>query len=161
MGPLAVGLGLAAHLVSGGASPPAVVVVALAASVSLLAAAAARVSLAPWVLGVSSGLVQQALHLAFTALAGANAPLFHPSGHVHGAASGPELGSSVSAPVDLHLLVVVHVAAALVTAVATSAALRAAGRPRRARGQRRAPSTPSPAGAASPRGPRPAIWHAL
>lgn len=128
-GPSSVALGLAAHLVSGGAAPPAAVLVAITASVSLLAAAASRIALPAWALGLGAGAVQQVLHLLFTALAGPNAPLFRVTGHVHGGAGlPPALGPSTVPALDLHLAVVVHVAAALLSALLTLAALRAADR---------------------------------
>lgn len=117
VGPAAVGLGLAAHLLSGGAAPPDAVLAALTALVSLIAAAAAQAQLPSWAIAVGSGAVQQALHLLFTALAGPNAPLFPSAGHVHHHAGAPILGPAVSPlAIDLHLLVVAHVAAALLTA---------------------------------------------
>jgi hypothetical protein len=119
VGPAAVGLGLAAHVVSGGTAPPVTVLVALTAITSLLAAAAAHLQLPPWAIGCGSGALQQALHLLFTALTGATAPLLPSVGHVHG--HGPSApGSGVltagsGAAVDLHLVVVAHLAAALLT----------------------------------------------
>ena len=143
-GPTAVVLGLAAHIASGGAAPPAAVVLAVVALVSLAAAAAARLRLPGWALGVGSAVVQQLLHLVFTALAGANAPLFPSSGHHHGSAPGPSSGATQAAgQMDIHLLVVAHVAAALITALAVMWALALAERvaPARAsRGAKRAAS---------------------
>ncbi|WP_460992770.1 hypothetical protein [Sinomonas soli] len=125
-GPAAVGLGLAAHIVSGAAAPPAVVLVALVALVSLLASVAARAPLAPWMVAIGSGALQQALHLAFTALAGPDGPLFPATGHAHHGASSPAApaGALQGAPVDFHLLVVAHIAAALLTVLALTAATR-------------------------------------
>jgi hypothetical protein len=125
-GPAAVGLGLVAHLVSGGAAPPAGVLAALAVLVSLLAAAAARAPLAPWMLALGSGALQQVLHLAFTALAGPNGPLFPAAGHAHHGAVSTAASPGPGVPLDFHLLVVAHIAAALLTVLALTAATRAA-----------------------------------
>ncbi|MGT2464272.1 hypothetical protein [Sinomonas atrocyanea] len=129
VGPAAVGLGLAAHLAAGGAAPPATVLLALTAVASLLAAAtAARVQLPPWAIGLGSGALQQVLHLLFTALAGPNAPLLPATGHVHSHglhSPGPVSAAGGSAAAfDPHLLVVAHVAAALLTVLAVLAANR-------------------------------------
>ncbi|NUP74253.1 MAG: hypothetical protein HOQ07_06345 [Sinomonas sp.] len=132
LGPTAVGLGLAAHVASGGAAPPVAVVLALTALVSLPGSAAARLPLPPWALGVGSGILQQALHLVFSALAGANAPLFPSAGHVHDHSAPlptiPGSAETVYAPQDFHLMIVVHIAAALVTAALVTYALRTADR---------------------------------
>lgn len=132
VGPAAVGLGLGAHMVAGGAAPPVTVVLALTVMVSLLAAAAGRVQLPPWAVGIGSGALQQVLHLLFTALAGPNAPLLPSTGHVH--AHGVPSSASVSAPggsalaFDPHLLIVAHMAAALLTVLVALAANRLAER---------------------------------
>lgn len=125
-GPAAVGLSLAAHLVSGGAAPPGPVLAALTVFASLLAAATALVRLPAWAIGIGSGAIQQALHLLFTALTGPNAPLFPSLGHVHGKpAVLPALGQAgPSSPADLHLMVVAHVVAALLTVLVAFAANR-------------------------------------
>ncbi|MDP9884362.1 hypothetical protein J2W21_001872 [Sinomonas atrocyanea] len=129
-GPVAVGLGLVAHLVSGGAAPPAGVLAALAVLVSLLAAAAARAPLAPWMLALGSGALQQVLHLAFTALAGPSGPLFPAAGHAHHGAVSTAAAAAATpgpgVPLDFHLLVVAHIAAALLTVLALTAATRVA-----------------------------------
>ncbi|WP_422933131.1 hypothetical protein [Sinomonas sp. P47F7] len=143
-GPAAVVLGLAAHIASGGAAPPTAVVLALVAFVSLGAAVAARLPLPAWGIGIASALVQQILHVVFTALAGANAPLFPAAGHHHGGSTAP---SSASAPAasetDVHLLVVAHVAAALLTALVVLWALASAERPAGAKASRLAERAPS------------------
>ncbi|WP_188781762.1 hypothetical protein [Sinomonas atrocyanea] len=126
-GPAAVGLGLVAHLISGGAALPVEVLAALVVLVSLLASAVARAPLAPWMLALGSGALQQALHLAFTALAGPDGPLFPAAGHAHhGTVSTAPAGAVQAAPLDFHLLVVAHIAAALLTVLALAAAARAA-----------------------------------
>jgi hypothetical protein len=132
VGPAAVGLGLAAHLVSGGAAPPARILLALAVVVSLLAAAVARVQPPSWAIGIGSGALQQVLHLLLTALAGPNAPLLPSAGHVHShvlPSPGPASASAGSAvSFDPHLLVVAHVAAALLTVLVALAVNRFAER---------------------------------
>lgn len=117
-----------AHLLSGGAAPPAGVLAALTVLVSLLASAVARAPLAPWMLALGSGALQQVLHVAFTALAGPDGPLFPAAGHAHhGTAPVPAPAGAVQAvPLDFHLLVVAHIAAALLTVLALIGASRAA-----------------------------------
>lgn len=131
-GPAAVGLGLVAHVASGGATPPLAVVLALTVLVSLLGSAVARLSPPPWVLAIGSGVLQQALHLMFAALAGANASFFPSAGHMHDHSAPPSTipgGPQTTAVLeDLHLMVVAHIAAALVTALLLAYALRAAER---------------------------------
>lgn len=126
VGPAAVGVGLAAHVVAGGAAPPVTVLGALTAVASLLAAAAAHLQLRPWAIGIGSGALQQALHLLFTALAGPNAPLLPAAGHAHSygvPSPGPGAVAAASgAALDLHLLVVAHIAAALLTVLVALAA---------------------------------------
>lgn len=135
LGPTSVGLGLVAHLASGGASPPVAVLIALTALVSLLGASTGRLTLPGWAVGVASAGIQQLLHLAFTGLSGANAPLLPSAGHHHG---GPPLpaataGVAASQP-DMHLMVVAHVAAALVTAFVVARSLAWADQVSRRRG---------------------------
>jgi hypothetical protein len=65
VGPVAVGLGLVAHLVSGGASP-----VALAALLSMCASLVARLNFPNWLLLVFCGVSQQVPHLAFERFSG-------------------------------------------------------------------------------------------
>lgn len=147
-GPAAVGLGLVAHVLSGGAPPPAAVLVALTTFASLFAAAGARARPAPWAIAIGSAAVQQVLHLLLTALAGPNAPIFPSAGHVHGHL--PQLpAAQLSAgqlPIDFHLLIVGHIAAALGTALLITAALRFAAQRwqgRRGSGKRKNQSRPS------------------
>ena len=82
VGPVSVGLGLAAHLLSGGGSPPVPVLVALMALLSMCASLAARVRIPSWLLLVLCGLAQQMLHLAFDRFAGTfsgTVPAGHPA----------------------------------------------------------------------------------
>lgn len=132
-GPTAVGLGLVAHILGGGIAPPATVILALIALVSLLAASLSRLRLPSWTVGVASGVVQQALHLLLTALAGLDGPLFPAAAHVHGVSS-PQIqttGAQQFAPVDLHVLVVTHMGAAVASAVLVMLAVRWAAKPPR------------------------------
>lgn len=70
-GPVAVGLGLAAHVLGGAGVPALIVVVALAALIGLLATGLVRLRVPGWGLFLASAVVQQLLHMAFTAFAGA------------------------------------------------------------------------------------------
>jgi hypothetical protein len=111
-GPLAVLLGLGAHLASGGTAPAVPIVVALTALLSLSASILGRLRMPGWVLFVLCGLSQQILHLAFSALSGKSSG--GPGGHGHG---GPEPVSVPGLPgqpvEDLHLMVHAHLAGAL------------------------------------------------
>lgn len=119
-GPLATGLGWAAHVASGGQSPAFLIVMALAALLGMAASMVGPRQLPAWAVLVAAGLAQQLLHLAFTAFSVSNGvPL---PGHGHGGApdvSPSEPGAS-AAPHTLHLMLHLHMGAALVTmAVAT------------------------------------------
>jgi hypothetical protein len=67
-GPLAVGFGLSAHVVSGGQAPPLTILLALGALVSMLASLLSRLAAPGWLLLALSGLIQQILHFAFAFL---------------------------------------------------------------------------------------------
>ena len=116
-GPLAVGLGLAAHVLSGGQAPPLSVLLALAALVSMLASLVSRLAAPGWLLLALSGVTQQILHFAFAFLpAGAGRGQAR---HGHAIAWGT-IPFPPSADVE-HMgdvLLVSHIAAALLTGVA-------------------------------------------
>lgn len=122
-GPLAAGLGLAAHLGGGGLSPAAPVVVALAALLGLAAVLLERLAparLPGWAILVASAVAQQLLHLAFAAFSTAGAvPL---PDHMHGGLPAPDVPSSPAVPADhsLHLMLYLHAAAALLVAAAVA-----------------------------------------
>jgi hypothetical protein len=122
VGPVSVGLGLAAHLLSGGGSPPVPVLVALMALLSMCASLAARVRIPSWLLLVLCALAQQVLHLVFDRFAGTFSDTL-PAGHQHAAAGWqPGQLTAVLSGVPGHghgqeLLLDTHVAAALLTAL--------------------------------------------
>ncbi len=117
-GPLAVVLGSAAHLVSGGIVPAPAILLALTVLLGLSASMLARVKVPGWAVLLLSGLAQQILHLAFSALSGATGGTS--TGHGHDPAAVPALELPPDGPPapDLHLMVHAHVAAALLTALA-------------------------------------------
>ena len=119
-GPLATGLGWTAHVLGGGRSPAFLIVVALAALLGMAAAMGRPRRLPPWALLMAAGLAQQLLHLAFSALSSASG--FALPGHGHGNAPSPEAAEepSLAAAQDLHLLLYLHAAAALLTALAVT-----------------------------------------
>lgn len=125
VGPVAVGLGLVAHLVSGGVSPGVPVLIALTALLSMCASLLARINLPSWLLVFLCGVAQQVLHLAFGRLSGAFS-VVAPAQHQH-AGSGWQPGQlavtpSVAAGHSPDLMLDTHVAAALLTALLVSRA---------------------------------------
>jgi hypothetical protein len=129
-GPLATGLGIAAHVLGGGASPAPLIVAALAALLGMAAAIGRPWRLPGWGLLLLSGVVQQVLHLAFAAFSvstGVDLPT-----HGHGSAPAADTGgggAQATGPHDLHLLLYLHMGAALVTAWATGRLAKAAAEP--------------------------------
>lgn len=119
-GPASTGLGLAAHLAGGGQAPGVLIVIALAALLGMTAAMAARLPLPAWAVLAAAGLAQQLLHLAFAAFSTASG--FALPGHGHGEAPAPELPATPTsgAPHSLHLMLHLHVAAALVVTAAVT-----------------------------------------
>jgi hypothetical protein len=118
VGPVAVVLGLAAHLISGGLSPSVPVLVALMALLSMCASFIALVRVPGWLLLVLCGVSQQVLHLAFDRLSGTySGPL--PAQHHQAAVWQPgQLTLLAGSPGHAQeLLVDAHVAAALLTAL--------------------------------------------
>ncbi|MEJ1115789.1 hypothetical protein WBN73_16640 [Paenarthrobacter sp. CCNWLY172] len=119
-GPIAVALGLAAHMVAGGSAPALPVLLAFAALCALAAQLISRWVHGPLLLLLLSGLAQQLLHFGFEAFGG----YFPGSGlldHLHG---GPVLGDVPTGDVptgaasgggDRHLLLYTHMAAAILT----------------------------------------------
>ncbi len=119
LGPIAAGLGLVAHVLGGGASPSLLIVVALAALLGMAAAIGKPGRLPGWGLLLTAGIAQQLLHFAFAAFSistGFDAPT-----HGHGQEPGTANQGQNQGPVphDLHLLLYLHMAAALLTVVAT------------------------------------------
>jgi hypothetical protein len=120
VGPAAVGLGLAAHLVSGGVSPGAPVLIALTALLSMCASLVSRIYLPNWLLLILCGVTQQVLHLAFDRLSG-NFSVPAPAQHQHGV-TGFQPGQLTAVPFvssghSPDLMLDTHVAAALLTAL--------------------------------------------
>lgn len=119
LGPLATGLGWAAHVAGGGQSPAALIVLALAALLAMAAAMLGRRRLPAWGVLVAAALAQQLLHLAFSAFASATG--FYLPGHGHGDAPEQDAssvpGQQPAAAHDLHLLLYLHAGAALLTAL--------------------------------------------
>ena len=125
VGPAAVGLGLVAHLVSGGVSPGVPVLVALTALLSMCASLVSRIYLPNWLLLVLCGVTQQVLHLAFDRLSG-NFSILAPAQHQHGV-TGLQPGQLTAVPFvssghSPDLMLDTHVAAALLTALLVSRA---------------------------------------
>jgi hypothetical protein len=118
-GPLAVSLGVAAHLVSGESVPPASVLGALTALLSMAASMIAHLKFPGWVLVLLSGMAQQVLHLAFNLFSGVAGS--GSAGHGHGILpwEPPQLSSPSRPPAHaMELMLDAHVAAALLTALA-------------------------------------------
>lgn len=130
-GPAAVGLGLVAHLVSGGQPPAVLILAALTAVMCLAAQLIARLSVPGWALLVLSGLVQQLLHLAFDVFSGSFPGPGFP-GHPHtgreellqlgadsgAGAPGADSGAGAGSEGAMHtaeLMLHTHVAAAILT----------------------------------------------
>ncbi|MCT9870431.1 hypothetical protein [Paenarthrobacter aurescens] len=119
-GPVAVILGLAAHMVAGGSAPAIPVLLAFAAFCALAAQLIARWVHGPLLLLLLSGLAQQLLHVGFDAFGG----YFPGSGlldHLHG---GLTLGDVPAGPAasagNVHLLLYTHMAAAILTLLVAS-----------------------------------------
>ncbi|WP_223935511.1 hypothetical protein [Arthrobacter sp. StoSoilB5] len=118
-GPVAVALGLSAHVVSGGSAPAMPVLLAFVALAALAAQLIARWIHGPLLLLLLSGLAQQLLFFGFDALSGS----FAGAGfldHLHGQAQQPvdvpadsQAGSGQVHTADLMLYT--HAAAAILT----------------------------------------------
>ena len=129
-GPVAVVLGLAAHMVAGGSAPALPVLLAFAALCGLAAQLIARWVHGPLLLLLFSGLVQQLLHFGFVAFGG----FFPGSGlldHLHG---GQVLGDvpagAASSSGSVHLLLYTHMAAAILTLLVAAGVTKLAARKR-------------------------------
>ena len=119
LGPVATALGLAAHVLGGGGAPAPLIVTALAALVGMAAAMGSPGRLPGWGLLLASGAVQQLLHLAFAAFSVSTGIELPGHGHGQPATPAPVANSGqAAAHQDLHLLLYLHVAAALLTAYA-------------------------------------------
>ncbi|MEV7661650.1 hypothetical protein [Paenarthrobacter sp. NPDC089316] len=115
-GLLAVGLGLAAHMVAGGSAPALPVLFGFGALGCLAAQLLARWVHGPLILLLMSGVAQQLLHFGFAAFGG----YFPGNGlvdHLHGAGQGiidvpAAAASSGGSP---HIMLYTHMAAAILT----------------------------------------------
>jgi hypothetical protein len=147
-GPLAVALGVAAHVLAGERIPGLGVLLALTALLSMAASMIARLNVPVWMLLLVSGLVQQVLHVAFagfSGLAGARSPE-----HGHGVfvPQPPQPSPSLGGHHALELMLDAHVAAALLTVLilTQSASIVAKLRSRRRRPALPASGRPAPPG---------------
>lgn len=122
LGPVATGLGLLAHLLSGGALPWPPVLLALAALLSMCASLVSRLRLPAWALLLLCGLAQQVLHPAFVLFSGVPAGPQSPP-HAHVLLLPPLPGTAAEPAGHLQeLMLVTHVAAALLTALVMAGA---------------------------------------
>ena len=121
-GPLSTGLGLAAHLAAGGPAPSLMILAALAALLGMAAAMLGRFSLPGWAVLLGCALAQQLLHLGFAAFSGGSGEGI--AGHGHGGSTPgvvqdatqdppPDAGTPAPAAYSPHLMLHVHMAAAL------------------------------------------------
>jgi hypothetical protein len=115
-GLVAVGLGLAAHMVAGGSAPAVPVLLAFAAMCCLAAQLIARWVHGPLLLLLLSAVAQQLLHFGFDAFGG----FFPGSGfvdHLHNAGQALRdvpAGTAASGG-SIHLMLYTHMAAAILT----------------------------------------------
>jgi hypothetical protein len=117
-GSVSVVLGLVIHAVSGHPVPAVPIVVATAALLSLAGAVVTRIGVPNWALLVLAGVGQQTIHWAFAYFSNPLATTL--DGHGHAAAAqftGPGLLLAGVPTQPLHVLLYVHVAAALLTAL--------------------------------------------
>lgn len=123
-GPVSTAFGLAAHLASGGPAPSLMILAALAALLGMAAAMIGRFSLPVWAILLGCGLAQQLLHLGFSVFSGGSGAGV--SGHGHGGGvqntgqdqpqdPPPSGGAAPQAGYSLHLMLHLHMAAALLT----------------------------------------------
>lgn len=130
-GPVAVALGLAAHVASGGSAPAIPVLLAFVALAALGAQLISRWIHGPILLLLVSGAAQQVLFFGFEALGGSFPGLgtldhFHGTGQVP---AGLPVPSSGSAPVHAaDLMLYTHAAAAILTLLIGAGVARLAGR---------------------------------
>lgn len=114
-GPVAVILGLAAHMMAGGSAPAVPVLVAFAAMGALAAQVMSRWIHGPLLLLLVSGVAQQMLHWGFDAFGG----YFPGSGfldHPHGGQALTDVPAGAAASGgNVHLLLYTHMAAAILT----------------------------------------------
>jgi hypothetical protein len=121
-GPLSTGLGLAAHLAAGGPAPSLMILAALAALLGMAAAMLGRFSLPGWAVLLGCALAQQLLHLGFAVFSGGSGEGI--TGHGHGGSAPgvvqdaaqdppPDGGAAAPAGYSLHLMLHLHMAAAL------------------------------------------------
>ncbi len=131
-GPISTGLGLAAHLAAGGPAPSLMILLALAALLGMAAAILARFPMPAWALLLFCAVAQQLLHLGFTGFSGGSGSGLSVHGHGGIQQEVPPAGE-VAAPAghSLHLMLHLHMAAALATYAAIKYWPRLAGWSRR------------------------------
>lgn len=131
-GPISTGLGLAAHVAAGGPAPSPIILLALAALLGMAAAILARFAMRAWALLLFCAVAQQLLHLGFTGFSGGSGSGLSVHGHSGIPQEVPPAGE-VAAPAghSLHLMLHLHMAAALATYVAINYWPRLAGLSRR------------------------------
>ncbi|WP_461173629.1 hypothetical protein M1D93_02495 [Arthrobacter sp. Z1-9] len=114
-GPLSTGFGLAAHLAAGGPAPGLLILVALAALLGMAAAILGRFPLPGWALLLLCAVAQQLLHLGFSVFSGGSGTGLSLHGHGGISQDVPPAGGEVAAPAghSLHLMLHLHMAAAL------------------------------------------------
>ncbi|NYD78808.1 hypothetical protein [Arthrobacter cupressi] len=117
LGPVATGTGLLAHLASGGDLPWPPALLAFAALLSMCASLLSRLRLPVWALLLLCGVTQQALHLAFVLFSGI-VPGQGSSQHSHVLGLPLVQGAAQSTAGHVQeVMLVFHVAAALLTAL--------------------------------------------
>jgi hypothetical protein len=131
-GPISTGLGLAAHLAAGGPAPGLPILLALAALLGMAAAIVGRFPMPGWVLLLVCGVAQQLLHLGFAVFSGGSGSGLSVHGH-GGIIQDVPPGGEVAAPAghSLHLMLHLHMAAALAAYAAVNYWPRLAGWSRR------------------------------
>jgi hypothetical protein len=113
-GPLSTALGLAAHVAAGGPAPNIMILGALAALFGMAAAILGRFALPGWALLLLCGVAQQLLHLGFAGFSGGAGSGLSEHGH-GGVIQEPRPAGEAAAPAghSLHLMLYLHMAAAL------------------------------------------------
>ncbi len=136
-GPISTALGLAAHLAAGGPAPGLLILLALAALLGMAAAILGRFPMPGWVLLLVCGVAQQLLHLGFTVFSGGSGSGLSVHGHGGITQDVPPAGEAAApAAHSLHLMLHLHMAAALAAYAAINYWPRLAGLSRRSSTER-------------------------
>jgi hypothetical protein len=134
-GLLVLGLGLAAHTVSGGALPSPPILCGLAALAVLASTLVAQARLPVWAVMLLSGVAQQVLHWLLAGLGGTVTSALSGAEVHHGGAVPVGSGAGQGHSPEVMLMLHAHLAAALLTGWAAVRYPRAAGWVARRRGQ--------------------------